>query len=85
MLRNLPNKRVGYYELVGDIKRRLGIKVYTVPAGALEVLLDRGVATNLATIESAMYVDAEQTDLHEMLERTLRVVIPAEVGLRPAK
>lgn len=81
----LPNKRVGYYELVGDIKRRLGIKVYTVPAGALEVLLDRGVATNLATIESAMYVDAEQTDLHEMLERTLRVVIPAEVGLRPAK
>lgn len=66
---SLPNKRQGYYQVIKDISKVLGVKVQTISIGALLIMCWNGVQLDLS--KKDFYLDFDNLSLREAIEKIL--------------
>lgn len=64
-----PNKRQGYFQVIKDIKKVLGIEIQTISIGSLLILLWNGESIDLSDKE--FYVDFDNLSIRSVLEKIL--------------
>jgi len=79
----LPNRRVDYYELISDVKTRLGLQVVTVPWTMWQLMLNEAVADPIDTLTATRLTAAG--DLQGLLESHFKTSLAEGLGLRPEK
>ncbi len=63
---SFPNKRQGYFQVIKDISRVLGLKIQTISLGALLLLVWNGATVNLLSRE--FYVDFDNLSIRGITE-----------------
>ena len=63
---SFPNKRQGYFQVIKDIHRVLGLKIQTISLGALLLLMWNSAAVNFLSRE--FYVDFDHLSIREITE-----------------
>lgn len=67
---SLPNKRQGYFQVIKDINRVLGLKIQTISVGGLLILLWNDI--NVEFGEKLFYADFDNMSIREALENLLK-------------
>lgn len=63
---SFPNKRQGYFQVIKDINRVLGLKIQTISLGALLLLVWNGVSVNFLSRE--FYADFDSLSIRGVTE-----------------
>ena len=63
---SFPNKRQGYFQVIKDINRVLGLKIQTISLGALLLLVWNGAQVNFLSRE--FYVDFDNLSIRGITE-----------------
>ena len=66
---SFPNKRQGYFQVIKDINRVLGLKIQTISLGALLLFVWNGAQVNFLSRE--FYVDFDNLSIRKVTERRL--------------
>jgi hypothetical protein len=75
---------VDYYGLIGDVERRLGLPVITVPWTIWQFLIDEAIKDPIQALKELRLKSADD-DLPKLVLDRFKASLPEDLGLRPEK